>query len=184
MGEGVGGTKMSFIFGGGARGGAPWPRMVALKSSDLAWPCRRALSGELLPSRRLPIGRRDPPGILEGDESLGRALLLREWPGLIGAGPGADPMTEAPITDEPKVDADIGLWRTLPPAVGVLLRLGGGPRIVLALPCDVCGLPALCGLGALLGGPSRLGGKAFGVLLLGGRAIAALASSSSKYLRP
>jgi hypothetical protein len=175
---------MSFIFGGGARGGAPWPRMVALKSSDLAWPCRRALSGELLPSRRLPIGRRDPPGILEGDESLGRALLLREWPGLIGAGPGADPMTEAPITDEPKVDADIGLWRTLPPAVGVLLRLGGGPLIVLALPCDVCGLPALCGLGALLGGPSRLGGKAFGVLLLGGRAIAALASSSSKYLRP
>ena len=185
--------------------------MVALKSSDLAWPCRSVLSGELFPSRRLPIGRRDCAGIFDGDESFGKALLLREWPGLVG-GPAARP-DGGPMTEEPKVDADKGLRCRLPPAVGVLLRVGGGPRIVLALFCDGGALLALLGpsrlggrpLGVLLlddmgpsrlGGrplgvlllediaPSRLGGKALGVLLLGGRAIAALASSSSKYLRP
>jgi hypothetical protein len=117
------------------------------------------------------------------------------------------------MTEEPNVEAVKGLRCKLPPAVGVLLRPGGGPRIVLALFCEGGGLLALFGpsrlggkpLGVLLledmapsrlGGrplgvlllddisPSRLGGKALGVLLLGGRAIAALASSSSKYLRP
>jgi hypothetical protein len=36
------------------------------------------LSGELLPSWRLPMGSRDPAGIFEGEASLGSALLLRE----------------------------------------------------------------------------------------------------------
>jgi hypothetical protein len=157
------------------------------------------------------MGRRDvPAGILDGDVSFGSALLLREWPGLVG-GPAGGP-EGGPMTEEPKVDADRGLRCKLPPAVGVLLRDGGGPRIVLALVCDGAGLLALFApsrlggspLGVLaldmapsrLGGrplgvlllediaPSRLGGKAFGVLLLGGKAMAALASSSSKYLRP
>ena len=153
------------------------------------------------------MGRRDvPAGILDGDVSFGSALLLREWPGLVG-GPVGTP-DGGPMTEEPKVDADRGLRCKLPPAVGVLLRDGGGPRIVLAF-CDGGGLLALFApsrlggkplgvllldiapsrrpLGVLLLediAPSRLGGKAFGVLLLGGRAMAALASSSSKYLRP
>ena len=156
------------------------------------------------------MGRRDvPAGILDGDVSFGSALLLREWPGLVG-GPVGTP-DGGPMTEEPKVDADRGLRCKLPPAVGVLLRDGGGPRMVLAF-CDGGGLLALFApsrlggrpLGVLaldmapsrLGGrplgvlllediaPSRLGGKALGVLLLGGKAMAALASSSSKYLRP
>jgi hypothetical protein len=155
------------------------------------------------------MGRRDAPaaGILEGDVSFGSALLLREWPGLVG-GPAGGP-EGGPMIEEPNVDADRGLRCKLPPAVGVLLRDGGGPRIVLALFCEGGGLlalfapsrlggrplgvllldmaPSRAPLGVLLLediAPSRLGGKAFGVLLLGGMAIAALASSSSKYLRP
>lgn len=157
----MGGAKISFIFGGGTRGGPIWPLSVLLRSS-LPWPTIAGLvrrSGELLPCGMLLKGAL--AGIFEG-------LLMLPAP------PYAE--TEAPKL---VLDADGGALVEAARGfrgVGVWDLGGGGPRNVPLRLADCAVLEADLGWVVETG--------LLGVLDRGGAAFTRAASSSSKYRSP